>query len=368
MNGKILEVSVPGKLFIAGEYAVLDGSPAIVIAVDRFMRGTIGPGEKNELSLPDLGLDLVDWSYDDGELRFSVPSKRLKFVKNALAMSIQYLIEKGVSVTPFSLRIVSELDDASGKKYGLGSSAATVVTTITAVLHYFLADEATKELIFKLAAIAHFKTQGSGSCADIAAATYGGWIQYSMFDRNWLLKEMKRKKPLADLLTQTWPGLGISPLSPPENFYLCVGWTGKKASTPSMVGKIQHLKRYYLADYEQFIRASREAVNKITTGFRERDRMEIFQGLKQNRMALKRLGELTGVEIETEDLAQLIALADRYGVGKTSGAGGGDCGIAFVPDREAKVKLIDDWRRQGIQPLELSVSYGGITVKRVESI
>ena len=51
-------VVAPGKLMIAGEYAVLDGAPAIVLAVDR--------GVKCEISVSDT-LDILT---PDGDTRF----------------------------------------------------------------------------------------------------------------------------------------------------------------------------------------------------------------------------------------------------------------------------------------------------------
>ncbi len=39
---EMIELSVPGKLFIAGEYAVVEpGHPAIIVAVDQFITVTV---------------------------------------------------------------------------------------------------------------------------------------------------------------------------------------------------------------------------------------------------------------------------------------------------------------------------------------
>ncbi len=43
----MIEVSAPGKLYIAGEYAVVEpGHPAIIVAIDQFMTVTIEPAKK----------------------------------------------------------------------------------------------------------------------------------------------------------------------------------------------------------------------------------------------------------------------------------------------------------------------------------
>src|SRR5690625_7706145 len=96
-----------------------------------------------------------------------------------MEIALTFLQENNVSWHPFSLSIKSELDDEqSGRKYGLGSSAAVTTAAISVILQAFAPTLATKEVIFKLAAITHINIQGSGSGADIAASTYGGVLAY----------------------------------------------------------------------------------------------------------------------------------------------------------------------------------------------
>ena len=46
-------IHAPGKLMVAGEYAVLDGAPAVVLAVDRGVQCRISPGEDLQIETPD---------------------------------------------------------------------------------------------------------------------------------------------------------------------------------------------------------------------------------------------------------------------------------------------------------------------------
>ena len=50
--------SAPGKLFLLGEYAVLEGAPALLTAVDARVRVRIEPAEAGRwrLDAPDLGI------------------------------------------------------------------------------------------------------------------------------------------------------------------------------------------------------------------------------------------------------------------------------------------------------------------------
>jgi len=76
--------------------------------------------------------------------------------------------------------------------------------------------------------------------------------------------------------------------------------------------------------------------------------------------ALARLGDETGIPIVTPPLARLIAAARRVGaVAKPSGAGGGDCGIAFATSSEQADAVRAAWRADGIAPLPLEITPEG---------
>lgn len=365
MKDQVLKIKVPGKLFIAGEYAILEeGQSAVVIAVNRYMTGEISPSNYNELHLPQLGLTNIKWYEHGTDIQFNLESSKLSFVKNALKTVIQFLKDKEVKIDPFSLSVESELGDEDGKKYGLGSSAAIVVTVVTAMLHFFKNDkfQPTEELIYKLSAIAHYYTQGNGSCADIAASTYGGWLKYSMFDAAWLNNHINKGTNLLHLVGGRWPGLEIERIQPPSELHLAVGWTGKAVSTAPMVQSIQQLRTHNFNIYEEFLNRSKQAVSSLLESFRNNQTEQAIVSLKENRKALMRLGELAAVDIETPELITLISIANRYGSGKSSGAGGGDCGIAFVTNKEHIAKLEEEWHQANIEPLKLNVSLEGATV------
>lgn len=363
MADQALEVKVPGKLFIAGEYAILEKDQhAVVIAVDRYMYGIIQPSDINQLSLPQLGYEQVYWEESGGDIVFSVPSEKLTFIKESIILVNQLLKESQIQQRAFSLKVTSQLDDGKGKKYGLGSSAAITVTVIISLLHFY---NMRPEMmtIYKLAAIAHYRAQGNGSCADIAASTYGGWLQYSMFRPEWLRNEIKQGTKLVELLNLDWPGLHIQSLTPPADLNLAVGWTKNAASTAPMVKSIQSLKDKNDAVFSQFLNKSKQAVSNLVDSFIQKDCNQAIVCLAENREALHALSELATVEIETPELKTLIEIANKYGSGKSSGAGGGDCGIAFVKNRENVDQLKQEWKNKEIFPLEINVSIIGATVK-----
>ena len=64
--------TAPAKLVFLGEYAVLEGAPALVAAVDRSVRVTVAPAEEDRWSftsdLPSLAPSLVTWSAEGGTI------------------------------------------------------------------------------------------------------------------------------------------------------------------------------------------------------------------------------------------------------------------------------------------------------------
>ena len=68
------------------------------------------------------------------------------------------------------------------------------------------------------------------------------------------------------------------------------------------------------------------------------------------------MASLTGVDIETATLTILCDLAEKAGgAAKSSGAGGGDCGIAiFGPDLSLN-DLYNQWENNQITALPLKV-------------
>src|SRR5699024_2520675 len=132
----------------------------------------------------------------------------------------------------------------------------------------------------------------------------------------------------------------------PKELEMYVAWTGKAASTKHLVSKVKELQN---DSYQTFLDESRDAVALILQGMKTNQVDLFINGIRQNRKALATLGEIAEVDIETEKLHILAMKVEEVaGVGKLSGAGGGDCGIAFVPkDRDISV-LFEAWRNNGI--------------------
>lgn len=365
INLQELELRAPGKLMIAGEYAVLEPhQPAVVVAIERYVRARLRRSDAWAVSVPAFGLYDVPFSPVMGGIHFANPDPRLRFVQEALVVALSE------NVAPFSLELHSDLEESDGRKFGLGGSAAAVVATVAAVCHATRPSHETPpsaEKIFKLSAVAHFRAQGSGSGADIAASTYGGWLRYTSFQPRWLAARLARGDTVQELLSEPWPFFSVERLSPlPRDLQLCVGWTGEPASTAHMLRRIDVLKEEEPHVFEAFLVESHRAVEHLTAGLQSANRHRALEAVTRNAAALRKLGQEAGIPIETPALERLVAAAEEAGgAGKPSGAGGGDCGIALIFGEREAARLSVLWREAGLVPLQLTPQDAGVVVSRV---
>lgn len=352
-----IEVKVPGKLMIAGEFAVLEPNyKLIVTAIDRFVYVSVRDATHSTLNLENFNLRNLSWFYKTGKIHMAKSSNATRFVEQAIKITYDYLIENNYKMTPIKLSVKSELADSSGRKYGLGSSAAVVTGVVQSLLEKFMPEKKTKMLTFKLASLAHVITQGNGSGADIAASSFTGILEYTSFQAEWLLKAYKESKSLTELINSDWKYLSIKELALPKSTQLAVGWTGSPASTGSLVKQLRKLKETNIIDYKVFLTSSKTAVDLLLKGIKSDNQVNIFTGIEMNREALSLVGKRANVKIETDKLYELSTVAKKFsGAGKLSGAGGGDCGIAFIPINSSKSELEYAWQQVRITPLDLAV-------------
>lgn len=345
----MITAKAPGKLFIAGEYAVVNhGYPAILVAVDRFITVSVAACEHEGSIISRQYAHLpLKWKRVGNRFVIEKRDNPFHYILEAIAVCEQYALELGRPLQVYNLRVDSELDSQSGAKYGLGSSAAVTIATIRALcLLYEI--EAEDLMVYKLASLAHLNLGSNGSFGDLAASTVTGWIAYQCFDRDFVLQK-RRQMSLLELLALDWPSLLIRRLEPLSDYELLIAWTKKPASTPSLVDQVR-----LSVDpdaYRHFLTSSREVVSAMIQAFDEHNGEEVSRMLQANRQLLKTLNP----SIETKQLTRLIDIAAPYGAAKTSGAGGGDCGIVLVPEQVDIKPLISAWSEKNIVCLDLHV-------------
>lgn len=354
---KNVQTKAPGKLYIAGEYAVVEpGYSAIITAVDLFVTVNISQSVSEYGSIYSEGFtkEPVKWTRINEQVELEDADDSLKYVLSAIHTTEEYLAENFVPLVEFDLQIRSALEDDTGRKLGLGSSGAVTVATVQAILEFYGVD-ISNLLIYKLSVLSQLKLGINSSFGDLAAATYTGWIQYTSFDRHFV-NHYRREHSITETVEAYWPKLQIIKLKVPKKLRFLVGWTGSPASSDSLVGSVQEQKGQTFQQYEHFLEESKASVALLIMGLEENNPHKIIHSIQRNREALIQMGEETNVVIETPQLSQLCDTAVKYGgAAKTSGAGGGDSGIAFVFDENKTQQVIADWEKIGITHLPLRI-------------
>ncbi|WP_413627291.1 phosphomevalonate kinase [Fructilactobacillus vespulae] len=352
----MIKVKAPGKLYLAGEYAVVEtGNPSIIAAVNRFVTVTVKETvDYGTISSQQFQKTLLRWQRVNSEMVLDNRDNPFQYIVSAIQVAESYAKSLNIEMKTYDIEVDSELDSGDGKKYGLGSSAAVTVATIKAICKLYKLNLSKIEL-FKLAAISHFEVQGNGSLGDIASSVFGGLISYSSFDRAWL-SEFRKKVSLDHLIKLEWPYLEIIPLKIPSVLQFLVGWSGAPASTSHLIDKVELTKGSNQQQYQKFVHDSDKRVHEITNGFNQNNVDLIMDSIKHNRDLLLGLGKLANVAIETPKLTKLIEIADEFGgAAKTSGAGGGDCGIVLIRNTSEVQQVINKWRDNDIELLDIKI-------------
>lgn len=337
----MITAKASGKLFIAGEYAVTQpGHLAVVTSVPKYLTVTLTPSDYNEIYSDFAPDTFVEWERECGVVvplghnTFPIVTKTIETVE-------WYISDLGYALQNFELTISSDLDEG-GVKYGLGSSAAVSVATIKAMLELY-GIENNPLLVYKLASIVQLRLNSNGSFGDIAASSFETLIAYSCFDKSWVQQQLTTY-PLSDVVTMDWEKLIIDPLTLPKNTAFLVGWTGNPANTDQLVADIKHTHDN-TEKWTLFLNESQKYVMRLIEAIKSSDMNGIQQALRDNRLLLQSLSS----HIETPQLHKLITIAEEHlAVAKTSGAGGGDCGIAFIDYRVTVKDLVQKWHNANI--------------------
>ena len=364
-----INVKTGGKLYIAGEYSVLTpGQSAIIKNIDIFMNAEIsflGESEnrneekienadkskkKNDLKKYEIFSDMFDYSVS---LEYD---KNYSLIQETVIVVNEYLENKGIDTKPFKLRITGKMEK-DGKKYGIGSSGSVTVLVVKAMFELYsrklaaevefkeqrselLEDLASKDTIFKLSSYVLLKQGDNGSMGDIACIAYGNLVVYRSFDREKIQKEI-REKTLKEVLELDWE-YEIEELKCSGNYEFLVGWTKKPSISKDMINLVKS------SINQDFLKKVEKIVQNLKLAIKNGDKMEIKKNILENGSELKKLKE----EIYSEELVELVEATENLDVcAKSSGSGGGDCGIAISFSNKDREILVERWKSVGIELL-----------------
>ncbi|MGD0836544.1 MAG: hypothetical protein ABSB49_07865 [Polyangia bacterium] len=281
-------IIAPGKIFLVGEYAILERGPAVLAAVTRHAVAQFVPGLE--------------------------ASSRV--VAQAVRHATLAIGESASALPPGSVLVRSDDFSAGGRKIGLGSSAATAVASVGAVFAAAgIPVDGHRDRLFATAYAAHQEAQnGAGSGADVATATYGGLLQ-------------------VERTTMSVPAVESLPV--PADLHLVVFWTGQAVSTPSMIEVMQRFARQAPATYRELIARLEEAAAQFASHIRAGRASGAVAAAGRFGQHLAALGQAASLPIFTPAFTRAADLARGLGgIAKPSGAGGGDIGVAMFAAAE----------------------------------
>lgn len=356
-----VSVSVPGKLFITGEYAILyPKQPAILAAVNQYLTADLTETSDNFNTITSELSALPPLVYNKQEITMQALVKdypQWKYVLSAVKVTEEMLTAMQIDLRHFQMHLQTELIDEKGLKLGLGSSGAVTVAAIRCLLAFYGLTPLNNETVYRLAAISLMRLKSNGSLGDIAAISHGGWVYYQSFNRAKMHALIEENIAVTKLLTKPWPDLEIKSLTPPADLQFLIGWTQEPASTENLVGQLLDRVHTNEAWFEDFLTQSMHSVRRMKQGFDEKN-LELIQAeIKTYRSLLDGLNQTFDLNIYTPALEKLIKTAEQFDFyAKSSGAGGGDCGIAIGNSIQTSAQLTQAWLKENIMTLDLAVA------------
>jgi phosphomevalonate kinase len=316
MSGR---VAACAKVFLAGEYAVLDAGRALVVGIDHKLHATAEQTGRGLRIVHAPSAVAWDGGPAPDELRFAARAAQLaqRFCRG-----------------PADLRIVFEDDLAlEGRKLGLGGSAAACVLAVRAVCSAAGREVGDADVV-SLALAAHWAEQGgSGSGADVAAAALGGVLEVRSRIR-WRSAEEVMTIPPLDIAASR--PLEVSRVLVPLDLRLLLAYAGAPADTRTLVAAVTGFRRSEPARWAVRATAISAAEEQLRIALEAADRASALDAVRKGAAAMASLGEDARVPIVTPELARACALASAAGAAaKPSGAGGGDCAVILAFGDEA---------------------------------
>lgn len=392
-----MHAAAPGKIMWLGGYSVLERpNLAFVTAIDSHVHISARKNHDNAmvLSAPQIIAQQARGTMDinTGKLTMEIPTE-LKLLKTSVELAMMYLAATGHKTSgidivtrndrAFVYRIGNNGVGKNVSKSGMGSSAAVAAAATGAVLELFNGDSLGLEDVHRLAQLAHSVATGKyGSGFDVAAAVHGS-IVYSRYSPS-LFRDFPSVDYTKDDVLETvkcrWDH-SIEPLAVPSILVPVVAnFLGGAAITTSFVKKVNEFRLSCPLQYNEAIARingyNSTAIEILRRAGEEHGHGEdallgLYDAFESGRQETRRLGELSGADIEPSSASELIERSKMAGalVAKLPGAGGMDSIAALCRGGEDADRLRRFWGLQsGLEVLSVGLQRGGLSVSKESKI
>ncbi|MDH5810647.1 MAG: mevalonate kinase [Candidatus Methanomethylicaceae archaeon] len=331
-----ITVSVPGKVTLLGEHAVVYGKPALVSAINRriYVTAERRSDSSIKVSSPDLKLQgltlkinrsLGDFEFEAGERKSQI-LEPLRYILKAIEVASENYDKKSGA----NIFIQSEMPIGAG----LGTSAAISVGTVAAY-SALLGHDIVLDEIARMGHATEVAVQGIASPMDTAITTYGGTLYI----------KPEGTKPLMERIEI------------PCDFTSVLGYTQREETTSQILKKVRAAKDRN----PEVVGLIMDAIGLLV----EEARSCIKKGDPASFGALMNInhGLLDSLGVSTKALNDMVYASRSAGAlgSKMTGAGGGGCILALCPDRVKEVSLAI--RLAGGMPFDVSLSSPGLRVE-----
>ena len=305
-----------GKLYLAGEYAILeDYASALITSVPKKI--TVFVEESDKITIFDT-INKTSVGLFEENSNFTL-----------VQQFIQFLTEYTNSDKTFALTIFNELH-SDDKKYGLGSSGAVLVAISRAILSFenITYNDLT---IFKLVALFNIKHNLSGSMGDVAASINDGITFYQKFNAEFVNEMIRQNKTVKEIINTNWDGLLIEKIHPKADLSILARWTGEAVDTKEHVKLWKQHKDNYKEEFKVFVETSNHLVKTLKDNLVETDASNALNTINKLRENLLYLESFSKIPMETNAMKNYI---DSHSAGKQSGSGSGDIVLGFEKNND----------------------------------
>lgn len=347
-----LMASAPGKLVLLGEYAVLEGAPALALAVDRRATVRITPRTDGVcvVNAPDLGVFNARMPIDvDGRPRWQwaeADAAKLQLVDHVWrALALEGMAPSRGDGFCMDLDTAGffETNGSGLAKLGLGSSAALTVALASALAVFAGHAEVVADRLQWLHCLFRMHSSwqdGRGSGVDLATSVAGGLINY----------RLTGSEPQPSFTLLDWPMADV---------HCLFVWSGQSVSTADFLRRLAHWRLGHHAEYAAHMQNLGELAEAGAELWQEGRGADFVAMVAAYATALENFGIACGLEIFSAAQKRLAQLAAQNGVSYKPCGAGGDFGAVFAQDSARLARIERSILAEGLHCVPLAVDPQG---------